>query len=85
MSAHCTWFADHVSSQAAAAQPAPAWSGIGPRLRALLASHSLNHYHGQWCGRSWHLNVDRFETVDMNVFHWSKNECVPLCVFGCLV
>ena len=27
-----------------------------------------------------------FETVDMNVCHWSKNECVPLCVvFGCLL
>ena len=44
-----------------------------------LGIRSLNHYHGQWCGRSWATSYGGcFETVD--VCHWSKNECVH--VFG---
>ena len=46
---------------------------------AVAAFHSLNHYHGQWGGRSWATSCGGcFETL--GVCHWFKNECVH--VFG---
>ena len=60
--------------QRATPSPAPHWplrtdakaqdnNGI---LQHFWAFHSLNHYHGQWCGRSWATSCGGcFETFDV--------------------
>ena len=60
--------------------PSSRRSSKNANVVVVAAFHSLNHYHGQWCGRSWAPSCGGcFETVD-DVCHWSKNECVH--VFG---
>ena len=42
----------------------------------LATFHSLNHYHGQWCGRNWATSCGGCFETEPNVCHWSKNASV---------
>ena len=43
---------------------------------AVAAFHSLNHYHGQWCGRSWATSCGGCFETEPDVGHCSKNASV---------
>ena len=62
----------------AKAMPSASWSAVFD-ISTVHCGHSLNHYHGQWCGRSWATSCGGcFETV-MIVCHCSKmNVCMCL-------